>query len=45
LLKGLDMNKVAITNWSTLKDRAPEYALVGKVDLVVIRYGDNVSVL
>ena len=39
------MNKVAVANWSTLKDRAPEYALVGNVDLVVIRYGDNVSVM
>src|SRR5215813_7024086 len=39
------MNKVAVANWSTLKDRTPEYALVGNVDLVVIRYGDDVSVL
>jgi glutamate synthase domain-containing protein 2 len=39
------MNKVSIADWSALKDRAPEYALVGNVDLVVIRYGDNVSVM
>ena len=35
------MNKVAVANWSALKDRAPAYALVGNVDLVVIRYGDQ----
>ena len=45
LRQGLDMNKVAVANWSELKDRAPAYALVGNVDLVVIRYGDDVSVL
>ena len=39
------MNKVAVANWSALKDRAPSYALVGNVDLVVIRYGDQVSVM
>ena len=39
------MNKVAIASWSALKDRAPAYALVGNVDLVVIRYGNDVSVL
>ncbi|MFT5285463.1 MAG: glutamate synthase domain-containing protein 2 [Planctomycetota bacterium] len=35
--------KVAI--WSELEDRKPAYALVENVDLVVIRYGDSVSVL
>lgn len=39
------MNKVAVAEWSKLKDRAPAYALVHNVDLVVIRYGENVSVL
>src|SRR5712692_11362007 len=39
------MNRVAIAEWSTLQDRVPAYALVANVDLVVIRYGDNVSVL
>ena len=38
------MNKVAIANWSELKDRTPAYALVGNVDLVVIRYDPEVSV-
>ena len=39
------MNKVAVAEWSKLKDRAPAYALVANVDLVVIRYGESVSVL
>ena len=39
------MNKVAVASWSELRDREPAYALVGNVDLVVIRYGEAVSVL
>ena len=35
--------KVAV--WSELEDRKPAYALVANVDLVVIRYGDQVSAL
>lgn len=38
-------NKVKIATWSELKDRDPTYALVANVDLVVVRYDDNVSVL
>ncbi|GMR12720.1 MAG: glutamate synthase-related protein [Gemmatimonadota bacterium] len=34
-----------VAAWSDLKDRQPAYALVGGVDLVVIRYDDEVSVL
>jgi len=34
-----------VAKWSELEDRQPEYALVAGVDLVVIRYGDEVSVL
>ncbi|MBK8903172.1 MAG: alpha-hydroxy-acid oxidizing protein [Anaerolineaceae bacterium] len=34
-----------IATWSTLADRQPAYALVANVDLVVIRYDENVSVL
>ncbi len=34
-----------IATWSALEDRKPAYALVGEVDLVTIRYDDNVSVL
>ena len=39
------MNKVAVVAWTELADRAPAYALVANVDLVVIRYGEEVSVL
>ena len=39
------MNKISIQDWNELKDRQPAYALVAGVDLVVIRYDDNVSVL
>ncbi len=34
-----------IATWSTLADRKPTYALVANVDLVIIRYGNDVSVL
>lgn len=36
---------VKIATWSTLADRQPTYALVANVDLVLIRYDDQVSVL
>ena len=39
------MNKVAIKRWDDLDDRKPAYALLAGVDLVVVRYDDNVSVL
>ena len=39
------MKKVIVADWVKLKDREPAYALVANVDLVVIRYDDNVSVL
>ena len=39
------MNKISIASWQELTDRKPAYALVENVDLVVIRYDDNVSVL
>ncbi len=39
------MKKIAIADWYVLKDREPSYALVANVDLVVIRYDDQVSVL
>ncbi len=35
----------SVATWSTLADRQPTYALVAGVDLVVLRYGDLVSVL
>ncbi|NNM31533.1 MAG: Rieske 2Fe-2S domain-containing protein [Gemmatimonadetes bacterium] len=37
--------RVKVATWSQLEDRAPEYALAEGVDLVVIRYDDQVSVL
>ena len=39
------MNKIAIAEWDELEDRAPAYALVADVDLVIVRYDDSVSVL
>ena len=38
------MVKVAVAKWADLKDRQPKYAIVGEVDLVVVRYDDTVSV-
>ncbi len=39
------MNKIAILAWADLEDRTPTHALVANVDLVVIRYDEDVSVL
>lgn len=39
------MNKTVIARWGELEDRVPAYALVSGVDLVVVRYDDQVSVL
>ena len=39
------MNKMAIAEWDDLKDREPAYALVANVDLVVVRWDEEVSVL
>ena len=39
------MQKIAIANFDSLADRQPAHALVGEVDLVVVRYDDAVSVL
>jgi len=38
------MRKVEVAQWSALKDREPAYALVANVDLVIVRYDDQVSV-
>lgn len=38
------MNKTVIHKLSDLPDRAPKYALVGEVDLVVVRFDDEISV-
>ena len=37
--------KIKIVNFSELKDRTPHYALILGVDLVIIKYDDEVSVL
>ena len=39
------MKPISVASWDQLEDRKPAYALVGGVDLVVVRYGDQVSVL
>lgn len=39
------MNKIKVANWDELADRKPAHALVGDVDLVVVRFDDTVSVL
>jgi glutamate synthase domain-containing protein 2/nitrite reductase/ring-hydroxylating ferredoxin subunit len=39
------MTWTKVATWSDLEDRQPAYALVGTVDLVVVRYDDQVSVL
>ena len=38
-------NKQKIATWSELEDRKPAYAIAANVDLVVIRFDDDVSVL
>ena len=37
--------KVKVATWSELEDRKPAYALAANVDLVVLRFDDQVSVL
>ncbi|MEC4674971.1 MAG: glutamate synthase-related protein [Nitrospirota bacterium] len=39
------MKKVMVADWNTVKDREPAYALVANVDLVIVRYDGQVSVL
>jgi methylamine---glutamate N-methyltransferase subunit C len=39
------MKKTCIANWQDLEDRKPAYALLANVDLVYVRYDDQVSVL
>ncbi|SLN10356.1 Glutamate synthase [NADPH] large chain [Roseivivax jejudonensis] len=38
------MNMVSVASFSALADRQPHYALVGEVDLVVVRWDEDVSV-
>ena len=39
-----DNKPARVATWSALEDRQPTYALVADVDLVVVRYDDQVSV-
>jgi len=39
------MNKVAIARFDEVEDRQPMHALVGDVDLVIVRFDDEVSVM
>ncbi|MDE0714560.1 MAG: glutamate synthase-related protein [Gammaproteobacteria bacterium] len=39
------LNRLAIAHWDDIEDRQPAHALVSNVDLVIIRYDGNVSVL
>ena len=39
------MKKTSIADWKLLEDRMPQHALVGDVDLVVVRFDDEVSVM
>ncbi|MDJ1015336.1 MAG: glutamate synthase-related protein [Paracoccaceae bacterium] len=38
------MNRTAVADLAALPDRKPQYALVGEVDLVVVRFDEEVSV-
>ena len=44
-IDGQARHPVVVAKWSTLVDREPAYALVSNVDLVVVRYDNQVSVL
>jgi glutamate synthase domain-containing protein 2 len=39
------MKKIRVATFSELQDREPAHALVGDVDLVIIRYDEDISVL
>ena len=39
------MKKIALMKWDELDDRKPTYALVAGVDLVIVRFDDDVRVL
>ncbi|MEM7462707.1 MAG: glutamate synthase-related protein [Pseudomonadota bacterium] len=38
------MNKIKIADSAALEDRKPQHALVGEVDLVIVRFDDDISV-
>lgn len=39
------MNKIAVARWEDIEDRKPVHALVGDVDLVIVRFDDEVSIM
>ena len=39
------MKKIALLEWEQLPDREPRHALVADVDLVILRFDDQLSVL
>lgn len=39
------MKKISVAEWDAIKDREPIHALVANVDLVLVRYDDNISAL
>lgn len=39
------MRPTAINNWDEIEDRRPAAALVGNIDLVIVRYDDEHPVL
>ncbi|MEM8981380.1 MAG: glutamate synthase-related protein [Pseudomonadota bacterium] len=39
------MRRIAIAKWASLADREPMFALVGNVELVVVRFDDDIAVL
>jgi len=41
----INSNRAKVATWSALADRVPAYAFVENVDLVIVRYDDQVSVL
>ena len=38
------MKKIAIADYDAIPDRDPQHALVGEVDLVIVRFDDDISV-
>ncbi len=39
------MSKIGIVKWNELEDRSPVYGLVAGVDLVIVRFDDDVRAL
>ncbi len=39
------MNRISVGTWDELQDRKPAYALVADVDLVIVRFDEEISVL